>query len=41
MNVQEAAVQILKRAGKALHIREITKRILANVPVHAVDCCVR
>ena len=30
MNVQEAAVQILKRAGKALHVREITKRILAN-----------
>jgi restriction system protein len=30
MNVQEAAVQILKRAGKALHVTEITKRILAN-----------
>lgn len=30
MNVQEAAVQILKGAGKALHVKEITKRILAK-----------
>ena len=28
MNIQDAAIQILKKAGKALHAKDITKRII-------------